>query len=90
MMYEIYKSDKTGIKQIKLVSTGEIISEGDYLLSTKYNKKIGPVVFDDVLTGTDKFWGKWYDSHVRCPDGIYHLSEIKTLNKASKYLLIGL
>lgn len=61
-------------------STGERFYEGDMVWSEEYQKEIGPIRFDQALTGARYFFeGDWYEGYFRTDSGIYHINELSSL-----------
>ena len=61
-------------------STGERFYEGDMVWSEVYNKELGPIRFDQALTGARYFFeGDWYEGYFRTDSGLYHINELSAL-----------
>ena len=67
-------------------STGERFYEGDMVWSEVYNKELGPIRFDQALTGARYlhsaryfFEGDWYEGYFRTDSGLYHINELSAL-----------
>ena len=68
------------MRYVLKLSTGERFYEGDMVWSEEYQKEIGPIRFDQALTGARYFFeGDWYEGYFRTDSGIYHIDKLSAL-----------
>lgn len=84
----IEEATSTEIISIRKKTTNELFKKDDKVWSTQYNKELGPIWFDNFLTGTQISGGLFYINYVRTTSGIYPLSLICHLDSREDIRLI--
>ena len=76
----LYRIDKTvdgEIIKVTKLSTGEQFTKGDTVYHNEYDRLIGPIWFDEALTGKRYFpGGEIYKGHIRAHSGIYPIDKL--------------
>lgn len=69
--------DTNKIAYVTKLSTGEKFYEGDKVWHLEYEQIIGPIRFDEALTGHRYFKdGDWYEGYFRADSGIYPIEKL--------------